>query len=176
MPRSRSVDASLIDASLIADRLIAAGVIRSSRTCLALTIPCLCLVLVGAAGCERQSSTATGVVTVVVDGNADESLAIGGVADGASVEDVMRKITPEQLPVRMTGSGITAFVESIDNRSTIDGKGWMFRINGQPSGVGIGSATVSPPTIIEWTYGEFESMPPESMQSDSSPPATDAAL
>ena len=117
-------------------------------------------------GCDRSNSdvtpVSTGVVTIVVGDAMGDSISIPDVADGATVEEVMRDMDPALLPVTINGSGLTAFVESLAGKSTADGKGWLFKIDGQASSVGIGSATLHPPTIVEWQYGEFDSMMPGS--------------
>lgn len=141
-----------------AAKVVAAKVNVFSRLWPAVCAGC---VLVAAVGCESKTSQTTGMVTVFVEDAATESLPFNDVPDGATVEDVMRRISPEQLPIQITGSGVTAFVTSMDGKATTDGKGWMFTIDGQPSYVGIGSATVHPPTVVEWHYGMFEPLSEE---------------
>ncbi|WP_161604331.1 DUF4430 domain-containing protein [Roseiconus nitratireducens] len=117
--------------------------------------------LIGSAGCESPPPTppadaATGIVAVEIlqEDAPPRRLEIPDVADGTTLAAVMQSIS--EVPIEISGSGSTAFVQSIGDRTTEGTKGWTFKIDGQFVNRGVGQTTLHPPTTVQWSYGEFE--------------------
>ena len=103
-----------------------------------------------------SADAALGVVTLEVqslDGTA-ETIEIADVADGATLESVMRSVG--QTSIELSGGGATAFVHSIGGIETDASQGWTFKVDGEFANQGIGQTVLHPPTTIQWTFGEFE--------------------
>jgi hypothetical protein len=142
----------------------------------AVTVACLLFVLTitGVSGCSKEPAlstatdpaadtamTDTGVVTVEVFGAVDEGDRAKAkfaedfeVTEGTTLEDVMRRI--QQPEIEITGSGVTAFVQSIDGVETNAERGWTFTVDGEFASVGIGSLELTPPQTVRWRYTTFE--------------------
>ncbi|MEM9586554.1 MAG: DUF4430 domain-containing protein [Planctomycetota bacterium] len=108
-------------------------------------------------GTQRETvpTTGSGTVTIQVSvGEQDHVYQVDQVASGTTVEQVMRSV--EGLPWECSGSGTTAFVVSLHDIPTTGDSGWIFRLDGEYSDVGIGTATVEPPTTIDWTFGNWD--------------------
>ena len=133
----------------------------------------VCLVLVGFVGlmegCSDSNSSlqipesqgthaGTGTVTIEVvedsETNVVEILEVHDVPQGSTVEHVMRSV--EKFQVEITGSGQTAFVRSINNKSSDAVQGWTFKVDDEFATRGIGVYELSPPTKVTWNFGEFE--------------------
>ena len=116
----------------------------------------------GTAGCRQSSppvaptpSSRVGTVTIEIESEtANETLMIEDVADGTTVEEVMRRI--DQIPVTIHGSGVTAFVDQLGETATSTDSGWTYTVDGEFANQGIGTTTISPPTTITWTFGGYE--------------------
>ena len=78
---------------------------------------------------------------------------IEDVPEGATLESVMRRI--DQIPISIRGSGVTAFVDQIGDTATSSSEGWTYEIDGEFATRGIGDTTLSPPTIVEWSFGSM---------------------
>ena len=116
-------------------------------------------------GCNRSSDVArededaaqqvAGTVTIriVSDEKDVVEIEIPDVASGESLENVMRQI--KECPIEISGSGETAFVQSIDGLDTEGGQGWTFQVDGEFANQGVGKTLLSPPTTVEWSYGGF---------------------
>ncbi len=120
-----------------------------------------CLLLVG---CDRVSNQPavtdqvapvnsganhSGVVTLQIDlGNTVRRIMVNDVADGTTLESVMRSI--DSLDVKITGSGTTAFVHQINGRSASGSQGWTFTVDGQRASKGAGTTKLHPPTTVKW--------------------------
>lgn len=76
------------------------------------------------------------------------------VTTGTSLEEVMRQL--DQPEIVITGSGVTAFVQSIDGVASDSSRGWTFTIDGEFSNVGIGSVKLTPPQTIRWRLTTLE--------------------
>ena len=123
------------------------------------------IVLALAVGCGgRDSATApsvtaeskapTGTVTVEVALQGEiKTVQIDDVEEGTTVEAVMRRM--EDPVAEIKGSDTTAFVHTIGDLATSGREGWTFKIDGEFSPQGVGSATVHPPTTISWRFGDF---------------------
>nr|WP_286177754.1 DUF4430 domain-containing protein [Rhodopirellula sp. JC639] len=114
-----------------------------------------------AVGCSRTppppaADANVGVVTVeILSGDTDKrSIQVPDVADGATLESVMRMV--EEVPVSVSGSGTTAFVDSIGDVQTDATQGWTFKVDGEFANQGIGQTVLHPPTTVTWSYGAFE--------------------
>lgn len=127
----------------------------------------LCAGLWITGGCSRQATpvadapvadspgTQVGTVTVVFnlpDGEVRRE--VESVASGTSIAEVMAKI--EEPKIELTGSGDTAFVKSIGDLGTTDGKGWTFTVDGNFADRGIGAYELTPPATIQWKHGAFD--------------------
>lgn len=114
-------------------------------------------------GCRSETPTiaplstaqaVTGTVTVEVKlGEELRTFEVPDVADGATLESVMESI--DQIPINMTGSGTTAFVNAIGDTKTNSTEGWTFMVDGQWADTGIGSTVLHPPTTVTWVFGEW---------------------
>ncbi len=82
-----------------------------------------------------------------------ESITIEQVADGESLESLMRNIS--QVAVSLRGSGTTAFVDSIGETATNSSEGWTFKIDGEWSDKGVGATVLHPPTTVTWEFGRW---------------------
>lgn len=72
------------------------------------------------------------------------------VTSGTTLEDVMRQL--DQPEIVITGSGMTAFVQSIDGVASDSSRAWTFTIDDEFSNVGIGSAKLTPQQTIRWRF------------------------
>ena len=100
-----------------------------------------------------QSRVNSGAVVVEINhGDRTESLRIENVAEGTTVESLMRSIDKPQMTIH--GSGTTAFLDSIGDKTTSSSEGWTYKIDGEFANEGIGSTTLSPPVTITWSYGD----------------------
>lgn len=72
----------------------------------------------------------------------------------STLEDVMRQL--ESPEVKITGSGLTAFVQSIGEVSTQSDRGWTFTIDGEFAQQGIGSTSVLPDQTVVWRFTTFD--------------------
>ena len=124
----------------------------------------IAVALVG--GCEKKVAptqgavvpVTTGKVTIeVVNGDEKKEVIVNDVADGTSLEDVMRSV--KDLPIELTGSGMTAFVHSIDGVATNQTEGWTYRVDGKHASVGIGAFELHPPTTITWRFVPWDDVP-----------------
>ena len=64
----------------------------------------------------------------------------------------MRSI--DQVPIKMRGSGQSAFVEGIGDQSNTGSMAWTFKVDGEFANQGVGSTTLRPPVTITWSYGD----------------------
>ncbi len=103
-------------------------------------------------------SISIGTVTMEVVSQGDvEVFEFPGVASGTTLESLLREI--DDPPIKLKGSGTTAFVESIGDVATSASDGWTFRVDGQFANEGVGATILQPPTTIEWKYGSFADQP-----------------
>ena len=116
-------------------------------------------------GCNRQASESpdrrgvseVGEVRITVDfgdGRTAETV-LRDVQPGTTVEALMRR-TDAFGHVRITGSGTTAMVQSIDGVEMHGGKGWLYQVDGRWAERGIGQTRVDPGSEILWRYGKFD--------------------
>ena len=97
---------------------------------------------------------ATGTVTFQIkQGEELTTFEIEDVPEGATLESVMRRI--DQIPISIRGSGVTAFVDQIGETATSSSEGWTYEIDGEFATRGIGDTTLSPPAIVEWSFGSM---------------------
>lgn len=137
---------------------------RSTRSCRSLgRIGWLSLGLIWVGACTGTSPTPPasdiasepGPVTVVIEmGDQQVEKVFEAVRPGTTIAELMSGI--EEPPVRITGSGKMAFVESIGELDTSQGLGWTFQVDGQWADRGIGAFTVQPPVEVRWTHGSFD--------------------
>jgi hypothetical protein len=109
-----------------------------------------------AGGAAATIATGTVTVEVTIDGEA-KVFVVDAVQDGTTVAAVMRRI--KDPVVQIEGSGTTAFVHTIGEVATSGREGWTFKIDGEFSHEGVGTATLHPPTTVSWQYGDFS--PPD---------------
>ncbi|MFK8111174.1 MAG: DUF4430 domain-containing protein [Rubripirellula sp.] len=132
--------------------------------------PAMCLLMLSTLGCGVEQPAArvvpvvappngaasSGTVTVQVEvGDQTQTFEVPDVADGTTLEAVMQAI--EEIPITMHGSGVTAFVEAIDGKSTTGDQGWTFKIDDKFANQGVGSTALTPPTTVTWSYGGMQS-------------------
>lgn len=138
-------------------------------------IVCLSLCVIAVqSGCERKQvavpadqmqadevpakETPLGTVTIeFVSAEQTNVVTVENVAEGTSLEEVMRNV--KEVPIVLTGSGLTAFVKSIDGVATDHTQGWTYRVDGEHAHVGIGSLELHPPTTITWRFGAWDDDP-----------------
>jgi hypothetical protein len=115
------------------------------------------------AGCSRSTDVidpptvevASGTVTIKIVGATEtQSIEIPDVAQGTLLEAVMRSI--KDVPIKIQGSGTTAFVDKIGDQATDSTDGWTFKIDDEFANQGIGSTSLSPPTTVTWRFRDFE--------------------
>jgi len=121
--------------------------------------------MIASAGCTPQdtsttarddvTSSDTGTVTLKIQINEESPTVIDvpEVSDGATLETVMRSL--DDIDIGISGSGTTAFVNSIQGKETSADKGWTFQIDGEHANQGIGTTVLHPPTTVEWSFGSF---------------------
>lgn len=115
--------------------------------------------LLASGGCDRgqpPTTTNSSVGTVTMEfvlGDQTETVEIGDVATGTTLESVMRDL--DKPAIALSGSGTTAFVSSIGDYQTVGNEGWTFKVDGEFAHQGIGATKLSPPTKVEWRYGDF---------------------
>ena len=120
-------------------------------------------------GCDRsttdsntESSTSTsrrdavsGIVTLeIAEADGSRTITVPDVADGATLESVLR--SAEGLNAVISGTGSTAFVNQIGDRDTSGSEGWTFTVDGKRADKGIGSTVLHPPATIQWKFGSME--------------------
>lgn len=132
---------------------------RLSKPFVLLGVLLLGVLLLGL-GCARKPvavDAGVGQVTITIHKN-DQARVINveNIATGTTLEHVMRSI--DEVPIEISGSGLTAFVNEIDGLATGPSDGWTYRIDGQYVGQGIGSVTLTPPTTVDWRFGAWEDM------------------
>ena len=99
--------------------------------------------------------SANGVVTIEIrTGDRVDSTTIDSVADGSTLESVLRSIEEPEFVIK--GSGPTAFVDRIGDRSTGASDGWTFKIDGKFSDRGVGTVLLHPPATVTWQFGSME--------------------
>ncbi|EMI55000.1 DUF4430 domain-containing protein [Rhodopirellula sallentina] len=76
------------------------------------------------------------------------------VGEGTTLESVMKKI--ENPGVVISGSGVTAFVQSIGGVETNAERGWTYTIDGEFATEGIGSTELKPGQTVRWRFTSFE--------------------
>jgi hypothetical protein len=109
-------------------------------------------------GGAEQETAPLGTVTLEIQTEAGmETYQVDGVAAGTTVESLMRSI--DQFPVTVQGSGLTAFVDRIGDKSTSGSAGWTFRVDGEFANHGIGSVTLAPPTTVRWSFADASELP-----------------
>lgn len=123
-------------------------------------VPCLLFGL-AIAGCSTApvppaADAAVGIVTILfqLDDGSVNTIEVMGVAEGTTLESVMASV--DQVPIEMSGSGTTAFVQSIGGITTDASQGWTFIVDGEFANQGIGQTVLHPPTTVQWSFGEFE--------------------
>lgn len=102
-------------------------------------------------------ATSSGAVTIRFEGSeldADQALVVDAVAEGTTVEVVMRSLDGPRL--EMSGSGLTAFLHGVNGVSNEGDLGWTFLVDGKFATAGMGSTKLSPPTEVVWRYGAME--------------------
>jgi hypothetical protein len=114
-------------------------------------------------GCSRSNpvadrpaaDAATGIVTIEITGESEtQTIEIPDVATGTTLEEAMRSI--KEVPIKLSGSGTTAFVVAIGDRATNSTDGWTFKVDQKFANQGIGSTSLNPPTTITWSFGDFD--------------------
>ncbi|QDT06215.1 hypothetical protein K227x_46230 [Rubripirellula lacrimiformis] len=150
------------------------GVRRGSASALhALCLVIAMLVLVGCGGpaatlpestdaatddsLAKSGQVASGLVTieVAIDGDT-QTFTVDQVAEGTSLENVMRSV--DGLDVDISGSGTTAFVNSIAGKATSASEGWTFTIDGEFANAGVGSTELTPPTSVAWKFTDSSAL------------------
>ena len=112
-------------------------------------------------GCSRsapvanQPAATTGTVTIKIAGDSEQTIEVADIASGTTLEAVMRSLADP--PIKLTGSGTTAFVDAIGDRATNSTDGWTFKVDGQHANQGIGGTVLNPPTTVIWSFGDYES-------------------
>jgi len=76
------------------------------------------------------------------------------VTPGSTLEKVLRQI--ESPEIEITGSEVTAFVQSIGGMPTGSDRGWTFTVDGEFAQEGIGSTPISPGQTVVWKFTTFE--------------------
>jgi len=110
-------------------------------------------------GCSRSAPVAepqrsTGTVTIQITVSGDmQSIQLPNIATGTTLETVMRLI--EEVPVKVDGSGTTAFIDKIGDQATNSADGWTFKVDGEHANQGIGGTVLTPPTTVTWSFGEY---------------------
>ena len=102
---------------------------------------------------DEGASTGTVTVRIVSEAKAPTVIQVPDVADGTSLETVMRSL--QEADIAISGSGTTAFVNSIQGKATSADKGWTFTVDGEHANQGIGQTVLHPPVEVEWSYGSF---------------------
>lgn len=81
------------------------------------------------------------------------------ISENQTLESAMRQLSTNAVPpiqLDLSGSGVTAFVQSINSIETDAQRGWTFTIDGKFATEGIGSVQLSPGQTIQWRFTTFE--------------------
>ncbi|TWU33784.1 DUF4430 domain-containing protein [Novipirellula artificiosorum] len=114
-------------------------------------------------GCGRSATErpplevtadAAAVTVIIQTPHSSKEIVVQGVLPGSTVESVMQSI--DEVPVTVNGSGVTAFVSSMDGVETKASEGWTYKVNGEYADKGIGSVMLVPPATLTWTYGTYD--------------------
>ena len=117
----------------------------------------ICLLYGGCRPAPVTVDAGVGTVTFEIHkANESRVITLENVAVGTTLETVMRSI--DEIPIEISGSGITAFVNEIDGLKTTRTDGWTYRIDGEYVSQGIGSISLSPPTKVEWRFGSWDDL------------------
>ncbi|MCM2371742.1 DUF4430 domain-containing protein [Aporhodopirellula aestuarii] len=140
----------------------------------------VCVAALGISGCRSEApavvaepdqpasdvdASTTGSVTIEIvspeteatENETEDELMLADdfdVAEGATVEDVMKEIQSPEIVI--VGSGLTAFIQSIDGVETDGSRGWTYTIDGEFATEGIGSTEVTPGQTIRWQFTTLE--------------------
>ncbi len=103
----------------------------------------------------RGADVSSGVVTLeIVEADEVRTITVPGVADGATLESVLRSVQGSEFVI--SGNGTTAFVNQIGKRATSGSEGWTFTVDGKWADKGIGATKLHPPATIRWKFGTME--------------------
>lgn len=114
-------------------------------------------------GCSNATVTKNdappivGTVTIVID-NGDETVEhkFEDVKSGTTIEALMRQL--DGATVKISGSGSTAIVTSIQGLSNAGSEGWTYRVNDEWGDRSIGVYELTPPATVLWRHGDFSEM------------------
>lgn len=122
------------------------------------------VLFVGSIGCDsskvpNEQLRDIGTVTVEVDFGSDKrakSIDVVCSPDSTVLDSLERAQNTNELKFEHSGSGETAFVNSIDG---VKGKGaeggnWTFRVNDQLGDKSAGIYEVKPGDVISWKFGD----------------------
>jgi hypothetical protein len=138
------------------------GRLRASTTVL---LAMVCAVsAASAAGADRQAQPQTKTVRLAIDfgDGAEKVFARVPWTSGQTVMDVLAWADkhPRGIDLRTSGSGLSAFVRSIDGLENEGGgataKNWLFRLNGKLSNTGAGTCEVQAGDEISWKFGVYK--------------------
>lgn len=114
-------------------------------------------------GCDRSSEATSdlqreiGTVSLKVDfggDKPDKQIDVVCSADSTVLLSLQRAQNMNELAFQSSGSGETAFVQSIDGvDNETDGKSWIYHVNDELADKSAGIKTVKPGDVITWSYG-----------------------
>ncbi len=117
--------------------------------------------LIGCLGCNSATppppavEAASGTVTLeIMTGEEVQTIEVADVADGTTLEAVMKSI--DEIPIELRGSGTTAFVDAIGATQTSASEGWTFKVDGKWADTGVGTTILHPPTTVTWAFGDWD--------------------
>lgn len=103
----------------------------------------------------QSASALTGTVTIQINAEGiDQKFQVTDVASGTTVAKVMRQV--DGLELDIVGDGEMTFMNSIAGKSTSTTEGWTYTVDGEFAEVSIGAKELSPPTTVEWKFGDWE--------------------
>lgn len=76
------------------------------------------------------------------------------IKDGQTLESVMADL--DGVTIQSSGSGVTAFIQSINGVETTADRGWTYTIDGDFAPEGIGSTKLVPGQTVQWKFATFE--------------------
>jgi hypothetical protein len=117
-----------------------------------------------AAGADRRAQPQTKTVRLAIDfgDGAEKVFAAVPWTSGQTVMDALAWADkhPRGIDLKTSGSGLSAFVRSIDGLENEGGgataRNWLFRLNDKLSNVGAGTCEVQAGDEIRWKFGVYK--------------------
>lgn len=107
---------------------------------------------------ESTAGNQTATIEIFSRSDADDGIPlvtqVVEVEDTTTIETAMRQI--DEVDIVITGSGTTAFVQSIDDVATDASRGWTYTVDNEFATEGIGTTRLRPGQTVRWKFTTFD--------------------